>query len=115
MHRYENSGEKYLSFFVDVFQPFIQFRFCLEIQIKYPFLYVHAAHSNGERNIRSCSLGASTKDVAPWRMEGVNNNVDNSGQGEGGSLAVSGHPFSVVSVRDKRVLRGYFIKEANKK
>ena len=46
---------------------------------------------------------------APWRMEGVSNNADNSGQGEGGSLAVSGHPFSVVSVRDKRAFKSHFI------
>ena len=30
---------------------------------------------------------------APWGREGASNNADKSGQGEGGGLAVSGHPF----------------------
>ena len=30
---------------------------------------------------------------APWGREGISNNVDKSGQGEGGGLAESGHPF----------------------
>ena len=30
---------------------------------------------------------------APWRRQGVSNNADKSGQGEGGGLAVSGHPI----------------------
>ena len=30
-------------------------------------------------------------------------------RGEGGGLAVSGHPFSVVFVREKRAFKGHFI------
>ena len=29
---------------------------------------------------------------APWGRDGVSNNVGKSGQGDGGGLAVSGHP-----------------------
>ena len=36
--------------------------------------------------------GASIKDVCTLGREGVSNNVDKSGQGDGGGLAVSGHP-----------------------
>ena len=29
----------------------------------------------------------------PWGREGVSNNADKSGQGDGGDVAVGGHPF----------------------
>ena len=41
--------------------------------------------------------------------EGIHNNVEKSGQKEGEGLAVSRHPFSVVSVREKRALKSHFI------
>ena len=43
---------------------------------------------------------------APWGREGASNNVDKSGMVDG---AVSGHPFSVVSVREKRAFQGHSI------
>ena len=30
---------------------------------------------------------------APYRREGFSNNLDKSGQGKGGGVVVSGHPF----------------------
>ena len=45
----------------------------------------------------------------PWGRKGVSKKVDKNGQGEGGSLAVSGYLFSVAPVSENRALKGHFI------
>ena len=46
---------------------------------------------------------------APCEREGTGNNADKSGQWDGGGLAVIGHLFSVVSLREKRAFKDHFI------
>ena len=45
----------------------------------------------------------------PWGKEEICNNADKSGQGEGGGVAVSGHPMSVVTVREKTAFKDHCI------
>ena len=44
----------------------------------------------------------------PCGREGVSNNVDKSGQGKGGGLAVSGHPFQCgLCNREEGIYRSF--------
>ena len=37
--------------------------------------------------------GTSSRMSTPWGREGASSNADKTGQGQGGGLVVSGHPF----------------------
>ena len=46
----------------------------------------------------------SIKDVRTLGEGGVSNNAEKSGQGEAGGIAVSGHLFSPVSLREESMM-----------